>query len=48
MLRKLETLINKAISNLKDSLKKVSKFFSQLWIDFNTYFAKPFGEFLKK
>lgn len=42
-----ETLINKAISNLKDSLKKVSKFFSQLWIDFNTYFAKPFGEFLK-
>lgn len=42
-----ETLINKAISRLAQSLKKVSSFFSLLWNDFNTYFAKPFGEFLQ-
>lgn len=42
-----ETLLTKAISNLKDSLKKVGKFFNVLWEDFNTYFAHPFGEFLK-
>lgn len=42
-----ETLLTKAITNLKDSLKKIGKFFNVLWEDFNTYFAHPFGEFLK-
>lgn len=43
----IETYMSKAIENLKLSLKKVSKFFKTLWEDFQTYFAKPFGEFLQ-
>lgn len=43
---KVRTLIDRAIDGLGKSLKKISKFFSNLWSDFNTYFAKPFGEFL--
>ena len=45
--KQVETLMSKAISNLKQSLKKVSKFFNVLWEDFNIYFAKPFSEFLQ-
>ena len=42
-----ETILNKAITNLKNSIEKISKFFNVLWEDFNTYFANPFAEFLK-
>lgn len=46
-IEKTETLIDKAISNLQKSLRKVSHFFNILWGDFKKYFATPFAEFLQ-